>query len=1199
MTPLYRYKSLFIAVALAGIFSIGTILLIFPARHEAGSSSLKQATPSAFPEVAGKLDGLHKQHFAQAEVSPTDPDSLAAKALAAIRNPNPDPHLLSSGQRPQQRPEAISKDLLPKQPQLSASQKQALSRLRWGKGKDFEFTADGDDATLRLLHSRNLAEAKSLPAGDHETSADLTIRFFEENADLLLLDDPGSELVLSKSDPDPLGGEIVRFDQYHQGLRVWPGSMAANVDENGVLKTVTGAYFPSPQEVPIIPALDAETAVAAAYAHYGLDLRENSVEAELLVLASKDEEPELAYRVFVEPAHHVAFISATSGLFLQEVPDRCAGVQQGSGVDLLGYTRSLNVYYEPSDSAYYLLDASKPMFNESAETLQESGLIMIWNGVTEFPSYSLSLNSGYDPEGVGAAYNLGKAYDYWKNQFGLDSYDNQGTSIFAFVRVPDIDRSTGLPTGQPLDNAFWSRELSMFGFGTARKFTAASDVVGHEYMHAVTQHSADLVYSNDSGALNESFSDIFGEAFERYVYGANDWLLGSVFSEPFRNMKNPGSIMTAYGIPYPSRMSEYILTTDDHGGVHLNSSIPNHAFYLLASSMGFDDAVQVFYRALTTKLNAGSDFYDLRDACVLSAQELPGMDASDVSAVRAAFDAVEIFSRSALPAPEDLTPPSGPDSYLFVEEATNGYYYLWRREAAFGDGSSTVAISNTPVDPWTRFSVDGSGEGAVYITYDNDLAFVSTDGNEFEALGYPDSFNSVAVSADASTFACVLLDPITGVGESRLFFGDLETGTTHEVDLYLPVIDGPQTYQITTVDEIDLSPDGQSLLFDGYVKTTLGDGTTFETWTLFALDLTTEAIYTLYIPDDRDMAIGNPSFSRTSGARFVFEMVYQGDAAAIAVDLNSGLFDVVYAVPDFLYSLYPRYSAADDFIVLTEDFYDLWSLSYKPSVIKIPLASDHVTPNGVATDLRDYAMFGASYRRGNFMGAPVLSVTALTPSVIGGETGSFRISRVSGDQSIRVPITFTMTGTARPNDDYQAVEPQAQLSAGVNYVDIPVPVWMQPGESSKSLTLSISSEFNYRVSDSGKSSSMLLVAPQSTYDSWASQNGIGSRSQDDDGDGIKNLIEYAFGLNPLAHNDRFSSQRIVQSGLSKFFEIEIDRNQVRPGVSWMLERSPDLNSWQSAGTAILQDTPEKLILRDSKPLEINENRYLRLRFSEN
>ena len=211
--------------------------------------------------------------------------------------------------------------------------------------------------------------------------------------------------------------------------------------------------------------------------------------------------------------------------------------------------------------------------------------------------------------------------------YGRDSYDGAGATVVATVHYE-----------RDYDNAFWNGEQLVFGDGdgeTFDRFTKPVDVLGHELTHAVTERTAGLVYEGQSGALNESVSDVFASCLKQRLLGQSamegDWLIGEglflpgVQARALRHMAHPG---TAYDDPVlgkdpqPDHLDGYIDTTDDHGGVHLNSGIPNRAFQLAAVAIGgsaAEGAGRIWYAALTGGLPARSDFSGFAAATVAAA----------------------------------------------------------------------------------------------------------------------------------------------------------------------------------------------------------------------------------------------------------------------------------------------------------------------------------------------------------------------------------------------------------------------------------------------------------------------------------------------------------------------------------------------------------------------------------------------------
>jgi len=953
---------------------------------------------------------------------------------------------------------------------LSAAQQRVLQKLRWGLAKDLNYRGDGEDATVRMLSSAALATPTDPSAPTSEPPESRALRFVAENRDLFLLKNPQAELVVTAVEADSSGGQIVRMAQRFNGLEVWPGQLTANLSSGGYLTVITGTYAPTPESVLLEPQIQPDAAIAAAQQHLRLAPLLGKPASVLKIFADKGRTPELAFEVQLRAPGKLerVFVSATTGAVIFSYSEICNAGAVGSGADVFNQTRSLNVLPSGTPQRFYLMDTSKPMYSPATG----AGVIAIYDASVSAPpvSSSATLTGGYDAAAVSAAFNLGKAYDFYYTAFNRNSFDGKGTTIRGLVKFPDPD-TRGL-----WNNAHWDGQ--QICFGSAQNFAGASDVVGHEYSHAVIQTTADLIYDSESGALNESFADILGESFERYLTGTNDWSIGTLLNAPFRNMKDPQSK------GQPAIMSQYVRTPNsksgDYGGVHTNSGIPNRAFYLLAEGLaaggiGFEGARNIFYRALTTKLNRRSDFHDLRAACVQSAIELFGAGSVQSTRTGQAFDAVEIYDFSAGEAPQNLTPPTGPDSYLIAYKAVDGNTYLGRREAALGDGASVTGVSSYAMNAGARASVSGDGSQAFFVSAAYDVVFANTNGNTGSTAGLPGNFNSVALSADGKYFACIARDTITRLPLNKIFYINTVTSASEVVDLYLPVADGTNSIKITSVDEVDLSPDGQIALFDGLAKTTFADGTSVQAWSIFAVDLRTKSVYSLAGPL-KDFNIGNPAFARTSAQRLVFEAVDSTSNYIFAYDVGRGVLTTVRQfTPGNLYSAYPRFSAGDDFVVFTEQYFSLGSFSYQPRVSRISLTADRITASGASSVLQEQGYSGLSYRRGAFAGSPTLSVAVLTSTLTNGQSGIFRISRTSGDRAIRVPVTFKTLGTARPITDYSQVVLNATIPAGATFVDVSIRAAASLGAGTRTLTLSLDPQYHYLIAANGGDASMSIA----------------------------------------------------------------------------------------------------------------------------
>ncbi|MER6995078.1 M4 family metallopeptidase [Streptomyces sp. NPDC000410] len=245
---------------------------------------------------------------------------------------------------------------------------------------------------------------------------------------------------------------------------------------------------------------------------------------------------------------------------------------------------------------------------------------------------------------------LGATFDLFLKEYGRHSIDDNGMPLDATVHY-----------GEKYGNAFWDGRQMVFGDGDDDiflDFTLPVDVIGHELTHGVTQYTANLEYFGQSGALNESVSDVFGSLIKQYALGQSadqaDWLIGegllhpNVQGQALRSMKAPG---TAYDDdvlgkdPQPATMDDYVRTSRDNGGVHINSGIPNHAFYLLATALGgnaWERAGKIWYATLTSgDLGVDAQFTDFARSTASAARGLFG-EGDELAAVLKAWSQVGV-----------------------------------------------------------------------------------------------------------------------------------------------------------------------------------------------------------------------------------------------------------------------------------------------------------------------------------------------------------------------------------------------------------------------------------------------------------------------------------------------------------------------------------------------------------------------------
>jgi len=279
------------------------------------------------------------------------------------------------------------------------------------------------------------------------------------------------------------------------------------------------------------------------------------------------------------------------------------------------------------------------------------------NGVETLPGTVIRAEGGpeVDDPAVNEAYDgLGHTFDFYQEIFNRNSIDDEGLPLNATVHY-----------GQNYNNAFWNGERMVFGDGDGElfnRFTIALDVIGHELAHGVTEDEVGLVYIFQPGALNEHLSDVFGSMIKQKVLNQTadqaDWLIGAgllaggVKGVALRSMKAPG---TAYDDPVlgkdpqPDHMSKLVDTMQDNGGVHINSGIPNRAFYLTATSLGgyaWEKAGRIWYETLRDpRLTSEAKFVQFASLTATVAGQLYGTGSDEQNAVANAWMEVGVLQK--------------------------------------------------------------------------------------------------------------------------------------------------------------------------------------------------------------------------------------------------------------------------------------------------------------------------------------------------------------------------------------------------------------------------------------------------------------------------------------------------------------------------------------------------------------------------
>ncbi len=321
-------------------------------------------------------------------------------------------------------------------------------------------------------------------------------------------------------------------------------------------------------------------------------------------------------------------------------------------------------------------------------------LTLFWefHKVYEISSSTNTYNSVYYKPAVSVQWATEQAYEYYFKKHNRNSFDNKGSAIKSYVHV-----------GQNYDNAFWNGKILAFGDGSNNNPLVELDVVGHELTHGVTQYEGGLQYYYESGALNESFSDILGKALEFDTFGDSaTWQLAKHYQEGgFRDMSNPN--LRNQPDTYFGDM--WYTGFEDNGGVHYNSGVQNFWFYLLSEGgsgvndqqlsysvnpIGIDAAAKIVYRNLTEYLSYQSDYLDSRIGSLLATADLYGKNSVIYQEVEKAWDAVGVIDEPIIDSMElyDITATTVKIKGSFQPRAdTATYHFEYGTTPAFGSSS--------------------------------------------------------------------------------------------------------------------------------------------------------------------------------------------------------------------------------------------------------------------------------------------------------------------------------------------------------------------------------------------------------------------------------------------------------------------------------------------------------------------------------
>lgn len=877
-------------------------------------------------------------------------------------------------------------------------------------------TGGGQDKTTQIIRHEGrtvFIEKESL-----ETKAapeERLYRFLDETKALSGIDNTRESFKIAGIRTDELGITHIRTIQQFGGVDIYGAEATVHLD--GTRERFTGGFHRPDKNTKTTPSVSAATAVRRVIEDVSRetvyrklsekeqDLLDYTVpSASLMLYPTGDDGYRLAWVVTIRPnfiEEWKYFIDASGGEIIHKFNNTFSdGPVTAQAYDLNNVLQTINTYLEAS--TYYMFNISENMFIAATD----EGVILTLDANNTSTSYldyrnvTSSNNTWPLKSAVSAHNNATLTYRYLLNTFGRNSINGQGGNIISFVNVAEDD-------GTSMENAFWNGKAVFYGNGgsTFYSLAGALDVAAHELGHGVISTTANLEYYGQSGAINETYADIFGAMVDR-----NDWQIGEDItrtsyspSGALRNMADPHNGGTSISQPYwqPKSTSEMYTGSQDNGGVHVNSGIGNHAYYLFATAVTKEKAEQVFYKALTDYLTMTSKFIDFRIAVVQAATDLYGASSTEVTKAREAFTAVGIQQEEPVEKIQDYTANTGQE-YLLNYNISSSYTGTLYRTAG------NVDVSLTSTEMKGKVSVTDDGSLAVFVSTDSKLKGLSPDNpsapGEF-TISDQQVWDNVAISKDGNRIAAISI-----YIDTAIYLFDFEGSAVREkvFKLYNPTTSHTNTTAggVLFADAIEFDITGQYLVYDSYNELTSTTGEDIGYWDIGiikvwdnnARDWGDGNISKLYGSLPEDISIGNPAFSKNSPWIIAFDYIdaENDEYAILGADLNAGQ-DKLITVNNTLG--YPSFSKNDNMIAFTKQE------GLTESIYGIGLGADKISPAGTESlMIRDarWPVFFAT-------GARDLSLPPVADFTVDIKTGNAPLQVKFFDLSVNQPSSWTWT----------------------------------------------------------------------------------------------------------------------------------------------------------------------------------------------
>jgi Zn-dependent metalloprotease len=771
-------------------------------------------------------------------------------------------------------------------------------------------SAAGEQPSLRFDSNNNIRSISGdfflgLQGASHGEISKGVLKLVEDHSSLLGFSDSEKATVNSSLETNSREETIVRIDRVYKDLPVW-GRQLVVTERRGVVQSITGKFIKISNDIDVTALLDnseIDELVSGEFEQYGTSYVSVVSVARGIYIQSRM--PIYSYKVTVEASlgkKWNLYFSPNTKFLIAKVPLFYETSTPSTGTDLQNVTRSFNSFFQ--DNKYLMYDQAFPQ-----------GAYTVVANYDEGDSYpyivSSNADSGWDPAAVSAIYNSKQTYDYFLNTHNRSSFDGNGTKLINIVNALD--------DGGPLFNAYWNGSQMVYGVGAdgSKNMAVSLDVAGHEFSHGVVQFTANLVYQNQSGALNESFADFFGAMIDR-----EDWYMGEDLESPYSQYDYLRDMMNPSTTGQPGHMDNFmnLPNTDegDHGGVHYNSGIQNRALYLLAEGMskegsgvsiGKGKTENLAYQALL-KLPSDAEFIDSANTMILEAANIYGQDSQEYLSTTDAWAKVGITTA-------EVVVSEGGISQFSLETGDDVIVHLYPRDGSMNDLWNEeydiyVQTINQPfndhipsleVGPINDVPAAGS-QPAIYTDANNNLwviyigndskarfSYVSNSYEDTLVFSDLDQINSLASSADGDKFGVVFYS------SNLIYVYDVVKSEWVTITVEGPSYSTEETeHAVEYVDAINFDTSGEKIIFDYKVCAPIpGSSECSSLWSVGIFDLGSMTFEYPFSSSDTNIDIGYPRFANTRNDIITFdyqdwtdyETEGKADSFSIIYDLNT------------------------------------------------------------------------------------------------------------------------------------------------------------------------------------------------------------------------------------------------------------------------------------------------------------------------